>query len=100
MAAYNAETTPARALDGHYARASDEAYALIREALTISGDIQPGDGQLLIRLDPLPAPRHTRARPRSATSSPLPNLLSGTSLVLRYEVKSRPGPVKNLYHEC
>ena len=31
MAAYNAETTLARALDGHYARAGDEAYALIRE---------------------------------------------------------------------
>ena len=41
MAAYNAETALARALDGHYARAGDEAYALIREALTISGDIMP-----------------------------------------------------------
>ena len=28
MAAYNAETALARALDGHYARAGDEAYAL------------------------------------------------------------------------
>ena len=27
MAAYNAETTLARGLDGHYARAGDEAYA-------------------------------------------------------------------------
>jgi hypothetical protein len=26
MAAYNAETTLARALDGHYARAGDDAY--------------------------------------------------------------------------
>src|SRR5580658_3914539 len=50
MAACNAETTLARALDGHYARAGDEAYALIREALTTSGDIIPGNGQLLIRL--------------------------------------------------
>jgi transposase-like protein len=41
MAAYNAETLLARALDGHYARAGDEAYALIREALTASGDIRP-----------------------------------------------------------
>ena len=61
MAAYNAETTLARALDGHYARAGDEAYALIREALTTSGDIRPGPGQLLIRLDPLTAPRRTQA---------------------------------------
>ena len=39
MAAYNAETTLARALNGHHAPAGDEAYALIREALTTSGDI-------------------------------------------------------------
>ena len=61
MAAYNAETALARALDGHYARAGDEAYALIREALTASGDICPGNGELLIRLDPLTAPRRTQA---------------------------------------
>ncbi len=30
MAAYNTETTLARNLNGHYARAEDEAYALIR----------------------------------------------------------------------
>ena len=57
MAACNAETVLARALDGYYSRASDEAYALIREALTTSGDIHPGNGELLIRLDPLTAPR-------------------------------------------
>jgi hypothetical protein len=39
MAAYNAETALARALGGSYARAGDEAYALIREAFTASGDI-------------------------------------------------------------
>ena len=61
MAACNAETLLARALHGHYARAGDEAYALIREALTASGDIHPGPGVLLIRLDPLTAPRCTQA---------------------------------------
>jgi hypothetical protein len=61
MAAYNAETTLARTLEGHYARADDEAYALIREALTGSGDITPRHGELLIRLDPLTAPRRTQA---------------------------------------
>src|SRR5438034_4256597 len=45
MAAYNAETTLARALHGHYGRAGDAAYALLREALTVSGDICPGNGQ-------------------------------------------------------
>jgi len=61
MAACNAGTALARALDGHYARAGDEAYALIREALVTSGDIIPGHGELLIRLDPLTAPRRTQA---------------------------------------
>jgi transposase-like protein len=93
MAAYNAETTLARALDGRYARAGDEAYALIREALTVSGDIIPGPGELLVRLDPLSAPRRTQAL------AALCDLLNqaqarypGTDLVLRYEVKSHPSP--------
>jgi hypothetical protein len=93
MAAYNAETTLARALNGHYARAGDEAYALIREALTTSGDIHPGNGELLIRLDPLTAPRRTQALAAlcdqlTAAAARYP----GTDLVLRYEVKSHPNP--------
>ena len=93
MTAYNAETTLARALDGHYARAGDEACALIREALTTSGDIRPGPGELLIRLDPLTAPRRTQALAAlcdqlTAVGARYP----GTDLVLRYEVKSRPSP--------
>jgi len=93
MAAYNAETTLARALNGHYTRAGDEAYALIREALTVSGDICPGNGQLLIRLDPLTAPRRTQAL--AALCDQLNHAQAsypGTDLVLRYEVKSRPNP--------
>jgi transposase-like protein len=93
MAAYNAETALARVLDGHYARAGDEAYALIREALAASGDIIPGNGELLIRLDPLTAPRRTQALAAlcdqlTAAGACYP----GTDLVLRYEVKSRPSP--------
>jgi transposase-like protein len=92
MTAYNAETTLARTLDGHYARAADEAYALIREALTASGDIHPGDSELLIRLDPLTAPRRTQAL--AALCDQLNQAASrypGTDLVLRYEVKPHPG---------
>jgi hypothetical protein len=92
MAACNAETTLARALDGHYARAGDEAYALIREVLTASGDIRPGPGQLLIRLDPLTAPRRTQAL--AALCDQLNHAQAcypGTDLVLRYEVKPHPG---------
>ena len=92
MAAYNAETTLARALDGHYARAGDEAYALIREALTTSGDICPGNGQLLIRLDPLSAPRRTKALAGLCDQlTAAGTCYPGTGLVLRYEVKS-PNP--------
>ena len=92
MAACNAETALARALDGHYARAGHEAYALIREALATSGDICPGNGQLLIRLDPLTAPRRTQAL--SALRDQLNQTQAcypGTDLVLRYEVKPHPG---------
>jgi len=91
MAAYNTETALARALDGHYARAGDEAYALIREALTSSGDIIPGPGQLLIRLDPLTAPRRTQAL--AALCDQLTQAHArypGTGLLLRYEVKPTP----------
>ena len=92
MAAFNAETALARALDGRYARAGDEAYALIREALTASGDIRPGPGQLLIQLDPLTAPRRTQAL--AALCDQLNQAASrypGTDLVLRYQVKPHPG---------
>ena len=92
MAAYNAETILARALNGHYARAGDEAYALIREALTASGDIIPDGGTLTIRLDPLTAPRRTRALAAlcdqlNATATRYP----GTQLTLHYEIKDHPG---------
>jgi transposase-like protein len=91
MAAYNTESTLARALDGHYARAGDEAYALIREALTVSGDIIPGPGQLLIRLDPLTAPRRTQALAALCDQlSQAQACYPGTRLVLRYEVKPTP----------
>jgi len=92
MAAYNAETMLARALNGSYARAGDEAYALIREALTITGDIIPGHGQLLVRLDPLTAPRRTQAL--AALCEQLTQAQArypGTDLVLRYQVKPHPG---------
>jgi transposase-like protein len=92
MAAYNAETILARALNGHYARAGDEAYALIREALTASGDIIPDGGTLTIRLDPLTAARRTRAiaalcAQLNATQTRYP----GTQLILRYQIKDHPG---------
>ena len=92
MAACNTETILARTLNGRYARASDEAYALIREALHASGDITIHDSTLHIRLDPLSAPRRTRAlaalcEQLTATATRYP----GTQLLLHYEVKEHPG---------
>jgi hypothetical protein len=53
----------------------------------------PADGELLIRLDPLTAPRRTQAvaalcEQLTAIGARYP----GTDLVLRYEVKSHPNP--------
>ncbi len=58
-----------------------------------TGDIIPRDGELLVRLDPLTAPRRTQALAAlcdklTQTQARYP----GTSLVLRYEVKPHPGP--------
>jgi len=92
MAACNAETALARALDGHYTRAADEAYALVREALVTSGDIIPSGSGLLVRLDPLTAPRRTKALAALCDQlSQAGACYPGTDLVLRYEVKPHPG---------
>ena len=92
MAACNAETIMARALNGRYARAGDEAYALIREALHASGDITIRGSVLHIRLDPLSAPRRTSAlaalcEQLNTTKTSYP----GTALTLHYQVKEHHG---------
>jgi len=65
MAAFNTAQSLARAIatDTGYARADDEAHALIRTALAGSGDIIPDhdQGTLHVRLDPLPAPGTRRS---------------------------------------
>ena len=72
-----------------YTRADDEARTLIRAALAGSGDIIPDHDTLHIRLDPLPAPRHTAAidtlcQALNDTNTVYP----GTGLTLRYSIKS------------
>jgi len=93
IAAFNTATTLARAIRVHtgYARANHKAHALVRQVLIGSGDIDPGDGVLTVRLDPLPTARATAAIAElcehlTATQTRYP----GTDLVLRYEVKARP----------
>jgi hypothetical protein len=93
IAAFNTATTLARDIRVHtgYARANHEAHTLIRQALTGSGDIDPDDGTLTVRLDPLPTQRATTAIAQlcehlTAAKARYP----GTDLILRYEVKPRP----------
>jgi hypothetical protein len=61
MSAYNTESTLARLLRPHYARGQDEARALLREAFTLTGDLQIIGDTLHVRLDPATAPRRSRA---------------------------------------
>ena len=61
MATYNAESTLARILAPHYARADDEARTLLREAFRTPADLQIIGNELHVRLHPLSAPRRTRA---------------------------------------
>ena len=72
-----------------YTRADDEAHTLIRTALAGSGDIIPDHDTLHIRLDPLPAPRHTTAIDELCHAlNDINTVYPGTSLTLRYSIKS------------
>jgi transposase len=93
IAAFNTATALTRDIRVHtgYARANHEAHTLIRHALTSSGDIDPSDAVLTVRLDPLPTKRATTAIAQlcehlTATQTRYP----GTDLILRYEVKTHP----------
>ena len=93
IAAYNTAQTLARAIvtDTGYARANDEAHTLIRTALAGSGDVipDPATNTLHIRLDPLPAPRHTAAiNDLCRILNHANTVYPGTTLTLRYSVKS------------
>lgn len=89
MATYNAESALARLLSPHYARADDEARSLLREAFASSADLQITGDELHVRIDPLSAPRRTRAiaglcEELTATKSVYP----GTDLTLVFSVKN------------
>jgi lambda repressor-like predicted transcriptional regulator len=92
IAAYNTESSLARLLAPHYARAGDEARSLLREAFTLAGDLQIIDGRLHVTLNPASAPRRTRAL--AALCEQLNDtepIYPGTDLVLRYAIKDTPG---------
>lgn len=93
ISAYNAESVLARLLRPHYARADDEARALLREAFTLSGDIQIASDRLHVRLDPASAPRRSRALAALAAAlTTTETLYPGTQLKLVYTVKGFPNP--------
>ena len=91
IAAFNTAQSLARAIvtGTGYTRADDEAHTLIRTALAGSGDIIPDHDTLHIRLDPLPAPRHTAAIDELCHALNDTNTVyPGTGLTLRYSIKS------------
>jgi hypothetical protein len=92
IGAYNTMRSLARAIltATGYTRADDEAHTLIRTALAGSGDIIPDHhtNTLHIRLDPLPAPRHTTAIDELCQALNDTNTVyPGTGLTLRYSTK-------------
>ena len=92
IAAYNTESSLARLLAPHYARAADEARSLLREAFTLAGDIQIIDGRLHVTLNPASAPRRSRALAALCEQlNDTDTVYPGTDLVLRYAVKDVPG---------
>jgi hypothetical protein len=91
MSAYNSEGALARLPRSLYSRGDDEARALLREAFTLSGDLQITGNTLHVRLDPASAPRRSKALAAlcieltdTATRYP------GTDLTLAYSVKGHP----------
>ncbi len=89
MATYNAESALARLLAPHYPRADDEARTLLREAFRTPADLQVIGNELHVTLNPLSAPRRTRAitglcQELTATNTIYP----GTNLTLVYTTKT------------
>lgn len=88
MATYNAETALARLLWPHYPRADDEARSLLREAMRSPADLQVVGNELHVRINPLSAPRRSRAiAALCADLNSTDTAYPGTELVLRYSVK-------------
>jgi transposase-like protein len=93
MSAYNAESALARLLRPHYARGDDEARALLREAFTLSGDLQITGDTLHVRLDPPSAPRRSKALAALCTElTDTATRYPGTDLILAYGIKGNSDP--------
>lgn len=76
------------ALGPHYARAEDEAHSLLSEAFSASADLEVIGNQLHVRIEPLSAPRRSRAIASLCTElTATETVYPGTELVLVYGVK-------------
>jgi hypothetical protein len=91
MSAYNSESALARLLRPHYSRSEREGRALLREAFTLSGDLQIIGTELHVRLDPASAPRRSKALAALCTDlTDTQTRYPGTDLTLVYSVKDHP----------
>ncbi len=94
MACYNAESSLARAIRPHLARGADQARTLLREALAAPADLHIVEGRLHVTLNPLSAPRRTRAIARLCQElTDTETIYPGTDLQLVYTIKT-PGDLK------
>lgn len=90
MAVYRAETALYRLLEPHYRRNEQDGRALLREAFRASGSLEITNGHLRVTLEPLSAPRRSRAiaalcEELNAAATRIP----GTSLRLRFDVQAQ-----------
>ena len=91
MSAYNSESALARLLRPHYSRGDDEGRALLREAFTLSGDLQIVGTELHVRLDPASALRRSKALAALAAElNDTETCYPGTHLTLVYSIKGHP----------
>lgn len=89
LATYNAESALARLLAPHYARADDEARTLLHEIFRSPADLQIIGTELHVTINPLSAPRRTRALAALCTElTATQTIYPGTKLALVYNVKN------------
>lgn len=88
MATYNAESSLARMLAPHYARADDEARTFLREVFSSPADLEVVGDRLHVRINALSAPRRSRALAALCVElTDTETTYPGTDLVLVYSVK-------------
>jgi len=88
MAVYRAETGLLNLLGPHYCRSANEGRALLREVFRASGSLRVVEGTLQVTLDPMSAPRRSRAVAALCEDlNALQTRIPGTSLRLAFGVR-------------